>query len=72
MAEVDVSKYNMRLNDDEKRVRIVREKLNANTERYGKPYCPCMPNRTEDTVCPCRFMRELNACRCGLYVRKEE
>lgn len=34
-------------------------------------YCPCQPTKTRDTVCPCRYMRKFNTCRCGLYVKIE-
>ncbi len=40
--------------------------------KYGAMYCPCQQQQNEDTVCPCRYMREHGACRCGLYMRKEE
>lgn len=32
-------------------------------------YCPCQPSKTPDTLCPCKYMRQYNTCRCGLYVR---
>lgn len=35
-------------------------------------YCPCQPNKNKDTICPCRYMRKFNTCRCGLYVKKTE
>lgn len=50
-------------NPDEKHVKLIRDKLKANNG-----YCPCMPMKNKDTICPCRYMRELNVCRCGLYV----
>lgn len=31
-------------------------------------YCPCQPSKTQDTICPCKYMRKYNTCRCGLYV----
>lgn len=31
-------------------------------------YCPCQPSKTPDTLCPCKYMRKYNTCRCGLYV----
>lgn len=31
-------------------------------------YCPCQPSKTQDTLCPCKYMRKYNTCRCGLYV----
>lgn len=34
-------------------------------------YCPCQPSKTHDTLCPCKYMRKYNTCRCGLYVKAE-
>ena len=36
-------------------------------EKYGLMYCPCQAVRNADTLCPCKFMRKYNACRCGLF-----
>ena len=54
----------MKTNPDINHVQVIIDKLNKNDG-----FCPCLPNRNEDTICPCRYMRELQACRCGLYVR---
>jgi len=70
-AEI-AEKYGMKVNSDEERVTLVQGRLLANVMKYGRPYCPCMPIQTEDTVCPCRYMREKKACRCGLYQRKDD
>lgn len=35
-------------------------------------YCPCNPNRTPETICPCKDMREKRECHCNLFVRTEE
>lgn len=43
------------------------EKFAKQHEQYGDMYCPCQPNHSQDTVCPCRYMRNYGACRCGLY-----
>ena len=51
----------------EERLEVLSKKFKQVEEETGEMYCPCQPNRTEDTICPCRFMRERNACRCGLY-----
>jgi ferredoxin-thioredoxin reductase catalytic subunit len=69
--ETTAGKYGMKPHPERKHVIAVLEKLHENHMRYGAPYCPCMPNRTQDTVCPCKYMRTLKACRCGLYIRKE-
>lgn len=54
----------MKLNPDIKHVQMIQEKLKANGG-----HCPCMPTKTKDTICPCKYMRELSVCRCGLYVQ---
>lgn len=58
--------YDMKVNPNHSHVNKIMDKLATN-----KGYCPCLPTKTEDTICPCKYMRELRACRCGLYVRKE-
>lgn len=31
-------------------------------------YCPCSLLQTEDTVCPCKPMREKSICACQLFL----
>lgn len=64
-------KYGMTINSDARRVDTVLMKLQDNKIKYGKTYCPCMPNHNEDTICPCKYMRRYKVCRCGLYVKGE-
>lgn len=66
------SRYNMSVNPKTHVVMTVLEKLGQNQTKYGAPYCPCLPTHSEATICPCRYMREMQACRCGLYVRPKE
>jgi ferredoxin-thioredoxin reductase catalytic subunit len=44
--------------------------------RLGKTegQCPCVKPETysEDTMCPCKKMREEDYCCCGLYLTEEE
>lgn len=63
-------KYDYKIKD-EKRLDVLAEKFAVMSEQHGDMYCPCQPNKTPDTVCPCKFMREYNACRCGLYEVKQ-
>lgn len=67
--EKNANKFGMKVNPKAYAVASVLEKLGNNQVKYGAPYCPCLPNHTEATICPCRYMREMKACRCGLYVR---
>lgn len=62
---LDVSKYGMKVNPDGDHVKSILDKLEANNG-----YCPCMPMKTQDTICPCKYMRKFKACRCGLYVQE--
>ena len=47
-------------------------KFEQQVDKYGDMYCPCQLNQTENTLCPCKYMREQGACRCGLFIRKED
>lgn len=69
--EKNAAQYGMQVNPKTYHVVSTLEKLGMNQVKYGAPYCPCLPSHTNDTICPCRYMREMKACRCGLYVRKE-
>lgn len=57
--------FNMSINKDVTHTKKILNKLFANGG-----YCPCMPSKTTDTICPCKNMRRHKACRCGLFVRK--
>ena len=70
--EKQAARYGMQVNPKTYHVMSILEKLGANQTQYGAPYCPCLPTHSEATVCPCRYMREMKACRCGLYVRQKD
>ena len=70
--EKQAATYGMQVNPKAYHVATILEKLGANQTQYGAPYCPCLPTHSEATVCPCRYMREMKACRCGLYVRPKD
>jgi len=55
----------MILNPDKKIVERVRARL-----VLTKGYCPCLAEQNEDTICPCKDMREKEICHCSLYVTK--
>lgn len=63
-------KYDFKINSEEALDRIA-TKMQHNVDNYGEMYCPCQSPRTEDTICPCRYMRKYMACRCGLFKRSE-
>lgn len=67
--EVDVQfyldKHNMQLNPNEKVVEAIRKRLVVTGG-----YCPCITEQNEDTICPCKKMREEGKCCCTLYVPK--
>ena len=56
--------------DGKLRFKLLRELL-ENWDRYGKPYCPCRPERSDRTVCPCVYARadiaKMGHCLCGLF-----
>lgn len=41
--------------------------LKSLLERGG--YCPCQPNLSRDTMCPCKNYRDNGKCICGLFVK---
>lgn len=72
MINEQAAKYNVSINENLHHVNNTLNRLEANETKYGAPYCPCLNNHNEDTICPCKYMREKQACRCGLYMRKQE
>lgn len=51
---------------------LIQKGLNKNREKYGKRYCPCSLDRSDDTVCMCKEFRESPAgttCHCGIYTK---
>lgn len=55
----------LKLNPDKAVVKAIRERL-----KVTGGYCPCMPERTEDTKCVCKDARERGTCHCNLFVPK--
>lgn len=53
---------------------LIQKGLNKNKELYGKRYCPCAVEHTDDTVCMCKEFREMKegTCHCGLYTKTIE
>lgn len=47
-------------------------KLKRMEDEFGEPFCPCHNQQTEDTICPCKYLRNYDSCRCGLYVNQQE
>ena len=64
-VQVYLDKHNMQLNPNSKVVEAIRKRLVVT-----KGYCPCNANQTEDTICPCKEMREEGHCCCSLYVKR--
>ena len=56
---------------NEKRFPVMVDKFTQKVEETWQMYCPCQVNQNQDTICPCRYMREHNACRCGLYTKED-
>lgn len=55
------------LNPDSEIVAMAREQVEENDG-----YCPCQFERSADTLCPCRYLREHKECLCGLYVNTDD
>lgn len=70
----------VKVSENKKLVKEIREKLKENKEKYGKQFCPCaLPTLYEsensnDYVCMCKEFsdqierKEVGECHCGLYV----
>ena len=58
-----LTKHNKQLNPNTKVVEAIRKRLVVT-----KGYCPCVPEQSEDTICPCKKFRETGHCCCQLYV----
>lgn len=61
-------KLKVKVNDDFKLVKKIREQLEANNY-----FCPCKLIKNEDTKCMCKEFLEqgLGECHCGLYIKTE-
>lgn len=68
--EYYLKKHHMKVTTDLIRATKVQQKLLHNTMEFGVPYCPCQSQHTPDTICPCKYMRDAGACRCGLFVKE--
>ena len=57
----------VKTNPDKEYAREVKKKIKANNG-----YCPCQLVKNEDTKCPCKDFREMEAgmCGCGLYIKE--
>ena len=72
MTHKQLKKLHCHLNPDKEHVNDVSKNLAHNILLYGAAYCPCQSQHTKDTICPCKFMRDKGACRCGLYIKDSE
>ena len=55
----------MKISPDQKIVNLIIKGL----EKKGG-YCPCLIEKNEDTICPCKDVRETYECRCGLFIKE--
>lgn len=62
MFTTDV-KYQLIKNPDSSYVKEIKKRLKANNN-----YCPCKPEKTPDTKCPCADYRDNGNCDCGMYI----
>jgi len=63
----------IKLNPDKQVLDVLINKLLQNEEEYGKPYCPCRLERSDENVCPCtnhlKEIKEEGHCLCWLFVK---
>lgn len=57
-------KQRMKLNPNKEIVEKIKYRIKEN-----EGHCPCIAERNEDTLCPCKDMREKNICHCNLYIK---
>lgn len=53
---------------------LVKAGLKRNKELYGKRYCPCRLEHTDDTICFCKEFKQQpvgSTCHCGIYIKLE-
>ena len=57
----------IKLSEDKELVQEIRKKLKENSG-----YCPCKIEKTQNTKCMCKELREQESgeCLCGLYVKE--
>lgn len=68
----------IKISEDKELVYEIKQKLQENIEKYGKPFCPCVlpteytSENSKDYVCMCKSFREQisGECHCGLYIKK--
>jgi ferredoxin-thioredoxin reductase catalytic subunit len=46
-----------------------KEKILKAIER-NNGYCPCVREKEEDTLCPCKYYRDTLHCHCSLFINK--
>jgi len=70
MAQLKIRPRPIEDEDDQMLVDTVNQGLEENQKKFGKKYCPCSLEHTDDTVCMCkdfRDMKEPGFCHCGKY-----
>ena len=62
-----------RANPDDKILDVVIKGLLAQEEKFGKRYCPCRVQNTQENICPCIYhkdeIKKDGACHCQLFVK---
>lgn len=68
LAEVEL-KVPVKLTGNNKHVHNILRRL-----AITKGHCPCIQESAygEDTICPCRTLRETGECHCGLFLRADQ
>ena len=70
MTELKIRQRPILEPDDQELIDSINEGLAKNKKEFGKNYCPCSLEHTDDTVCMCKEFREQKEpgfCHCGKY-----
>jgi len=63
-----------KVNTDEGMLSVIAAGLSRQSERFGKPFCPCrdIDGGEQDLICPCVYaqadIEEHGQCYCGLFL----
>lgn len=63
------------ITDNPELVEIVQSGLKRNKELYGKRYCPCRLEHTDENICFCQEFKQQpvgSTCHCGIYIKTEQ
>jgi ferredoxin-thioredoxin reductase catalytic subunit len=60
-------RFGMMVNPNAEHRDLILEGLEQKKAAFKARYCPCLTERSKDTVCPCLKMRTEKVCHCMLF-----